>query len=58
MSIQVAEAKYGIRRIGFMPLLQVVEAKYGIIFKMFFSLNSPIFGPPPKINMLNLNFYG
>ena len=29
--IQGAEAKYGIRRIGFMPLLQGAEAKYQII---------------------------
>ena len=37
------EAKYGIGKIGFMPLLQDAEEKYGIIFKRFFSLISPIF---------------
>ena len=30
------EAKYGIGRIRFMPLLQCVKAKYGIILKTFF----------------------
>ena len=38
LPIQCAEAKYGIGRIGFMPLLLGTEAKYGIIFKTFFFL--------------------
>ena len=55
--VQGAEAKYGIGRIGFMPLLQSLEAKYEIILKkIFFCLISPI-SEKKKKNMINLNSY-
>ena len=50
-NIQGVEAKYGIGRIGFMPLLKGAEIKFGILFKtffFFFSLISPIFGKKKK----------
>ena len=55
MYVHGVEAKYGIGRSGFMPLLQSVETKYGIIFKMlsiFYGNNHNITIPYIIIKML------